>query len=41
VALTTAYLPTTFIVVGLAVITVLAAVWIIRERIYKSNEEGA
>jgi lysozyme len=41
VALTTAYLPTTFIIVGLAIITVLAAVWIIKERIYKSNEEGA
>jgi lysozyme len=41
VATTSAYLPTTFIIVGLAIITVLAAVWIIKERIYKSNEEGA
>jgi lysozyme len=38
---TGAMLPPTWIIVALALVTLLAAVWIIKERIYKSNEEGS
>jgi lysozyme len=41
VVATSSALPPSWLIIGLAVVSVLAAVWIIKERIYKSNEEGA